>query len=135
MSLEKIIFITLAFALYAFSMYRKAKRQRESAQQKEEEVYSDFPQETETYKTSDSVIIFDSYEAKNLPQYSDISTKKSKKRQKLQNIEVSNFQVENPKNISQTADLENDIALLGDFEGTELQKAFLFSEIFKNTKN
>jgi hypothetical protein len=135
MDIEKILFIAIALALSAFSMYKKAKKQKESSQKREEEIYHDFPQETDPYKTSDPVVVFGQYDAMNLPQYSDISTKKNKKKQKTQNIEATSFQVENSKNISQTTDLENNIGLLEDFEGTEIQKAFLFSEIFKSTKN
>ncbi|MCL2290510.1 MAG: hypothetical protein FWC34_07400 [Bacteroidetes bacterium] len=135
MDIEQILFIAIAVALSAFSMYKKAKKQKESSRERAEEVYHDFPEVEDPYKTPNPVVTFDPYDAANLPQYSNIPTKKSKKKQKAQNFETINFQAENPKNASQTTDFENNIGLLEDFEGTEIQKAFLFSEIFKNTKN
>jgi type III secretory pathway component EscV len=70
-----------------------------------------------------------------LQENSNIYSKKSKKKQKLPNIENITHPVEKPEVISQNTDLENEINLLEDFEGSDLQKAFLFSEIFKNTNN
>jgi hypothetical protein len=55
-----------------------------------------------------------------------------KKKKKHQNNNLANFQAESANNIMQETDLENNILLLGDFEGTEIQKAFLYSEIFKS---
>jgi len=134
MSIEQILFIAIALALSAFSMYQKSKKQRQTARENAEESYHDFSQDPEPYKTFDPVVIFEHYDATNLSQYSNISTKKNKKKQKTQNLEASNFRIENSENTSQSTDSENNIGLLEDFEGTELQKAFLFSEIFRNTK-
>ena len=134
MSIEQLLFIAIALALSAFSMYQKSKKQKQTSRENAEEPYHDFPQEPEGYKTFDPVVIFERHDATNLPQYSNISTKKNKKRQKAQNLETSNFQIESPQNTSQHTDSENNVRLLEDFGGTELQKAFLFSEIFRNTK-
>jgi len=135
MDIEQILFIAIAVALSAFSMYKKMKKQKETSPERTEEIYDDFPQEPDPYKTSNPVVIFGQYDATNLPQYSNIPTKKNQKKQKAQNAETINIQVENSKNTTQSIDLNEDIRLLEDFEGTEIQKAFLFSEIFKNTKN
>jgi len=135
MSTEQIIFIAIALAFSAFSMYQKAKKQRQASRENEEEPYHNFPQDPEAYKTSDPVVIFERYNAENLPQYSNISTKKNKKKQKIQNLENSNFRVENIENTLQSTESESNIGLLDDFEGTEIQKAFLFGEIFRSTKS
>ena len=135
MSVEQIIFIAIALALSAFSMYQKSKKQKQTARENEAEPYHDFPQDMEAYKTSDPVVIFERYDATNLPQYSNITIKKNKKKQKPQNFETSNFQIKSPEISSQSTNLENNTELLEGFEGTELQKAFLFSEIFRNTKS
>jgi len=116
-------------------MYQKSKKQKQTARENEEESYHDFSQDPEAYKTSDPVVIFERYDATNLPQYSNISTKREKKKQKSQNLKTDSFQIESLKKTSQHDDLEGNIGLLEDFEGTEIQKAFLFSEIFRNPKS
>ena len=135
MSTEQIIFIAIALALSAFSMYQKSKKNKQTARENTAESYPNFPQEPEAYKTPEPFLIFNHYDAANLPQYSNISTKKNKKKQKPQNFETSNFQIKSPEISSQSTNLENNTELLEGFEGTELQKAFLFSEIFRNTKS
>jgi hypothetical protein len=138
MDIEKLLFLIIAIALSVFSMYRKSKKQKQQQQQsipKREKFDYDFPQQQDPYTPPEPVVIFEQFDIpESQPNY-EIYTKKSKKKQKLQNIKAVNFQAENLKNISQDADLENDILLLEDFEGTEIQKAFLYSEIFKNAKN
>jgi hypothetical protein len=99
------------------------------------ESYQDFSHEEELYEASEPVVIFKQSSASDLLQNSNFSTKKNKKRHHLQNIEISNAKTENSKNISQNTDLESKVSLLEDFDGTEIQKAFLYSEIFKNTKS
>ena len=133
MDTEQIIFLIIALVLTIFSMYRKSKKQKQSSQ-KEEPVYYDFPDD-DLCKTVEPVVIFGQNEVVNVQQNVDIYTKKNKKTLKMPKIEPVNFQNKNPKNILQNVDLENEIVILRDFEGTEIQKAFLYSEIFKNTKN
>jgi len=134
MDIEQILFLIIAIALSLFSMYRKAKKQKQSSP-KNEEVYDDFYQEKSPYDISEPVVIFEQNSMANLPQNTKISTKKNQKDKYTQNIKTTNLQIENQKNILQNADLENQSELLDDFDGTEIQKAFLYSEIFKNTIN
>jgi len=134
MDIEQILFITIAIALSIFSMYRKAKKQKQSFLENEES-YHDFPQEQNSYETSEPIVIFEQYNAANSPQNDNISTKKNKKNQYSQNTKTTDSKIENPGNILQNIDLENENLLLEDFEGTEIQKAFLYSEIFKSTIN
>ena len=134
MDTEKIIFILIAIGLSIFSMYRKAKKQRQSSQ-KYEETNHDFPFEEAPFEMSDPVVIFKQQNASDLLQKQNISTKKSKKQRHLQNIETLKIPQENIQNFPQNTDFESEITLLEDFEGTELQKAFLYSEIFKSTKS
>jgi len=103
MDLEKLIFIILALVISIFSMFMKAKKQKHTVSE--------------------------------LQENPNITAKIEKKKQKPQKIEKKNPPVDNSKIISQDIDLETEISLLEDFEGTELQKAFLFSEIFKTAKN
>jgi len=134
MDIEKLIFLIIAVALSAFSMYRKTKKQKQNLL-REENSYPDFLQQEDSYNAPEPVVIFDPFEIPNSQQDLNIHSKKNKKQQKQQNIEATDFQKQTSKNILQTTDLENNISLLEDFEGTEVQKAFLYSEIFKNTKN
>jgi hypothetical protein len=134
MNLEQIIFLTIAIALSVFSMYRKSKKRKQSLP-KEEESYHDFPQQQDTSYPPEPVLIFEPFDVPKSPQNFNIHTKKSKKKQKQQNVETVNFQSENSNINLQNADLESDISLLEDFEGKEIQKAFLYREIFKSTKN
>ena len=134
MDIEKIIFLAVAIGLSIFSMYRKAKKQKQSSNEYEESDHN-FPHEEIPYEMPDPVIVFKQQNASDLLQKSNISTKKSKKQHSLQNMETSKFSKENIENFTQNTDSENEITLLEDFNGTELQKAFLYSEIFKNTKS
>jgi len=135
MSTEQIIFLAFAIAISIFSMYRKAKKQRQSSPERAEGSYHDFPQEADQYDPFDPVVIFRQYDVENPSQNANIGTKRNKKKQKTQNIETISSPVKTIETASQNVDLENNTILLEDFEGTELQRAFLFSEIFKNTKN
>jgi len=134
MDIEKILFLVIAIALSVFSMYRKAKKQKQHLP-KEEDTYQDFQEQENPYYTPDPVVIFDPVETPKSQQNLSTHTKTNKKRQKQQNIEIANFQKDISKNIFQNTDFEDNTSLLEDFEGTEIQKAFLYSEIFKNAKN
>jgi hypothetical protein len=134
MDIEQILFIVIALALSIFSMYRKSKK-RKQVIPKEEESYHDFSQQQDTIYPPEPVLIIEPFDVSKSPQNFNILTKKNKKKQKQQNTEIVKFQAENPNNNLQVTDLESDISLLEDFEGTEIQKAFLYSEIFKSTKN
>jgi hypothetical protein len=135
MDTEKIIFLIIAIALSIFSMYRKAKKQKEASRGEYEESEHDFLQEEEPFEMTEPVVIFKQQAPSDLLQKSNFSAKKAKKQQNSQTIEATNLIVENTKKNLQDIDLENEITLLEDFEGTEIQKAFLYSEIFKNAKN
>jgi len=135
MDSEQILFIVIALILAAFSLYGKSKQQKKQSLPHEENSYHDFLPEEEPIPTSYSVSSPEQHDIINLPQNFDIYTKKNIKKQKTSNIEITNFQSRKPSKKLQKIDLENDIMLLDDFEGTELQKAFLFSEIFKSIKN
>jgi len=132
MNIEQILFLALALGFSIFSMYMKSKKQKQSS--KKDDSYHDFPQEPDGYATPEPVVVFEQFDVTNAPQNFNISTKKNKKTQKIQNTGVADFQTKTPENISQNAGSDNNIVLLEDFEGTEIQKAFLFSEIFKTVK-
>jgi len=138
MDIEKILFIVIALALSVFSLYKKSKKQQQQHQEpvsKEEDFEYDFQQQQELYYPSEPILNFEQKDIQKTPQNFNILTKKEKKREKQTNFETFNLQAENAKNILRNDDLERDIILLEDFEGTEIQKAFLYSEIFKNAKN
>jgi len=135
MDTEQILFLIFAIAISIFSLYIKSKKQRRSQSEKVEESYHDFSQEADAHNPLDPMVIFRQYDVKNLPQNADFNTKKNKKNQKTQNTGIMSSPIKTSENISQNIDSENNIVLLEGFEGTELQKAFLFSEIFKNTKS
>ena len=135
MDAEQIIFLIFAVAISIFSLYIKSKKKQQSSPERVEEPYYDLPQEADSYNPLDPVVIFRQYDIKNSPQNADFNTKRNKKNQKTQNTGAINTPVKTSENISQNIDSENNIVLLEGFEGTELQKAFLFSEIFKNTKS
>jgi len=134
MDAEQILFLIFAVAISIFSLYIKSKKKKSSPEGAEES-YHDLPQEADSYNPLDPVVIFRQYDVKNSPQNADFNTKRNKKNQKAQNTGAINAPIKTSENISQNIDSENNIVLLEGFEGTELQKAFLFSEIFKNTKN
>jgi len=134
MNIEQIIFLALAIGFSIFSMYVKSKKQKRSSPEREES-YHNFPEEPDSYETLDPVVIFEQIDVTNSPQNFNITTKKHKKTQKAQNIKVTNPPIKTSENTLQNTGLENDIVLLENFEGTEIQKAFLFSEIFKKAKN
>jgi hypothetical protein len=132
--IEKILFITIAIGLSIFSMYRKAKKQSKSSNGNEE-VYQDFQEENNYHELTEPMVIFEHIDAEKSQQNFNIPTKKIKKPISSQNIENANIMVENPKTVLQNTDLEIENELLEGFEGTEIQKAFLYSEIFKSAKN
>jgi len=134
MDLEKLVFIILAIALSVFSIYSKSKKQKRSAPETGESE-PDFPYREDLFTPSRQEVIFEEFDVAKLLQSSDIAPKKHKKKQKAQNFEKPDISSDTPKDILQNIDIMNDNELLGDFEGTEIQKAFLYSEIFKSTKN
>lgn len=112
-------------------MFLKAKKQKQSTSEKGLK-YDYLPQETESYQNEDLGMIIQHYNRSDTVENSHIVSKKNKKKLQIQNKENVNFQVENEQNILQNTEFEKEIELLEHFEGTELQKAFLYSEIFKN---
>ncbi|MCL2245604.1 MAG: hypothetical protein FWC10_00600 [Lentimicrobiaceae bacterium] len=133
MDIEKIIFIVLAIAFSIVSMFFKSKKKQPYTHNKQ--AGRDFSYESDPFQSVDSDDFSMQSAIQNLQNNSNIASKKERKKQKIQNIEKKNLQSDNSQNFSQDFDLENENGLLEDFEGTELQKAFLLSEIFKNTKN
>jgi hypothetical protein len=111
MDKEQILFLVIAIGFSIFSLYMKSKKQKKQ----------------EPYDTADDVT--------KSPQNEIIFTKKKQNKSKLQNIAPIDISPEASSDISQNTDLESDIELLPDFEGTEIQKAFLYSELFKHAKN
>jgi len=134
MDIEQIIFLIIALALSVFSMYRKSKKKAQSIPDKEES-FHDFYQPQEAYNPTEPIVIFEPFDEHKLSSNNNIITKKQKKRQKLQNIETIKPNTKISENFPQDIDLENNNLLLEDFDGTEIQKAFLYSEIFKTLKN
>jgi len=140
MSTEQIIFLALAVGFSIFSMYTKSKKQKQSSPEKKYP-HHNISQEQNLYEsmmdipTVDPVVIFEQFDVTNSLQSFNITTKKNKKVIKTQNVKTTVPQLKTPENISQNIDLEDSIGLLEDFEGTEIQRAFLFSEIFKKSKN
>jgi hypothetical protein len=131
MDTEKIIFIALALVFSIISMFVKAKKQRQSTSEKDIK-YDHFDYEKESYQNENLDIHFQPYNTSNIAENFQFTSKKNKKKIKIQNVKNVNFQVENDQNFLQNTELENESELLEHFEGTELQKAFLYSEIFKN---
>jgi hypothetical protein len=134
MDLEKIIFIVLALLFSIFSMFMKSKKQKRTLPENER-TDKDFSYESASFSILNQDAFLKSANIANLQENSNIYPKKSKKKQKLSNIEQESSHMENSKTILQNVDSETEIGLLEDFKGSELQKAFLFSEIFKNAKN
>ena len=134
MDSEKLIFIILAVVFSIFSMYTKSKKQKRAVLEKEEPEQDFFPQQ-DSVIPSQPEVIFEEFDIAKLLQNSDITPKKHKKKPKIQNFEKTEAPPKTSDNISQHNDTMNDNVLLEDFEGTEIQKAFLYSEIFKSTKN
>ena len=135
MESEQILFIVIAIGFSILSMYLKARKKKQASYDNAETSYRDFSTQEDLYNTSEPVVIFEQQNVYDSPQNFNIYPKKSIKKQKTQKIETVNHPVQNSENILQNGDFEDTTVLLNDFEGTELQKAFLFSEIFKNTKN
>jgi hypothetical protein len=135
MNSEKILFIIIAIGFSILSMYIKSKKQKQASSKNSEEPYYDFPQQDESYYNPSPFETFEPSYPENPRQNINIHTKNKKTKQKMPNIETFNPTVKSNENVLQNIDLENETVLLKDFEGTELQKAFLFSEIFKNTNN
>jgi len=133
MDIEKLIFIILAVIISIFSMYMKSKKQKRTLSENEP-AETDFQYDPETFTILNSGDFFMPSDVTNMQENSNIASKRGKKKQKLQDTNKNNSQVDNSKNILQNVDCENEISLLEDFEGSELQKAFLYSEIFKSLK-
>ncbi|MCL1851392.1 MAG: hypothetical protein FWF70_08345 [Bacteroidetes bacterium] len=134
METEKIIFIVLALVFSVFSMVLKSKKQKRSFPEKES-ADTDFSISSEIFSPFYSEPLFKQSDTEHLQENFNIYSKNVKKKLKIQNFEKNNSEIENSKKNSQNIDLENEIILLEDIECTELQKAFLYSEIFKNPIN
>jgi len=128
--MEQIIFLIIALSLAVFSMYMKSKKLK-NALPKEEDSDHLFQQDSIQYDSLESEIIFEPYNATKSSQNSDFRSKKNKKFKKLQNSETQHTNNNSSQIHSQFTDLESDVCLLEEFEGTELQKAFLYSEILQ----
>jgi hypothetical protein len=135
MESEKILFIILAIGFSILSMYLKARKKKQASYENSETSYQDFSKQEDLYNASEPMVIFEQKNVYDSPQNFNIYPKKNLKKQKAQKIETIPPPVQNAENIIQNRDLEDKTVLLENFEGTELQKAFLYSEIFKNTKN
>jgi len=134
MDSEKIIFIILAILFSIVSLFVKSKKQKQT--RIEEEVPdTDFSYESDSFPVLNPEDFFKLSAVQSLHENANIVPKRDKKKPKQQNFEKKNFLPDNSKIISQDFDLESENELLAGFEGSELQKAFLYSEIFKNTKN
>jgi hypothetical protein len=131
--LEKLIFIILAIGLSIFSMYAKSRKQKQTVSEKEESE-PDFFYSEESSTPSHPDEVFDEFDVSKLLQNFNISPKKQKKKPKIQNLEKKETPQKNADIILQNNDIVNDADLLEGFEGTEIQKAFLYSEIFKNAQ-
>jgi len=135
MDTEKIVFLVLAIVFTVVSMFIKSKKQKQPLPENEESDQGFFyPSET-SQKNSDFDENFERINVTKMFQNSNISTKNKKIKQKPQKNEVFDFPSKTPADHLQDVDTERDLALLEDYEGTEIQKAFLYSEIFKNIKS
>ena len=134
MDTEKIIFIVLALVFTVISMLIKSKKQKPSAPQMEESD-EEFQYEQGRYNDSNLDMIFQPLNVSNLQENYNFVSKTGKKKSKKIVSEKESFSKETLHKKLQNTDSEEEIGLLEDFEGTELQKAFLYSEIFNNTKN
>ena len=134
MDLEKLIFIILAIGISIFSMYAKSRKQKQTVSEKEESEPEFFYSE-DSFTPSRQDENFEEFDVSKLLQNFNISPKKHKKKSKIQNLEKTDTPQKKPDIILQNNDIVNDTELLEDFEGTEIQKAFLYSEIFKSAKH
>jgi len=134
MDLEQIIFLVIAVGISIFSMYIKSKKRKQTPPIIEETL-QDFSQPLEAYNNLEQVSFFDHYNDEYLLQNFNIHPKKEKKQKKKEKTATFNQPIENPKKNMQDAEFESESRLLEDFEGTEIQKAFLYSEIFKSVQN
>jgi len=134
MDSEKIIFIILALVFSIFSMFTKKKKQKQTTYEKEQ-IDTDFPDNLDVSTLLNKDYLFKQFDGGYLQENSKKYPKKNKKKQKDENFEEEKFTKESSKTILQNIDLQKENTLLEHFEGTELQKAFLYSEIFKNANN
>ena len=132
-NLEKLIFIILAIGFSIFSMYAKSKKQKQKVLKKEESE-PDFFYPEDSVTPSHPNEDFEEFNVSKLLQNFNIAPKKEKKKPKIQNLEKNKVPPKNADIILQNNDIVNDADLLEGFEGTEIQKAFLYSEIFKNAQ-
>jgi len=92
------------------------------------------PQDT-PFLNQELSMIFEEYNATKSSQNGNYLKKNKQNMPKKKKIEPVDTIPKNPVNSLHNVDLESDIELLPGFEGTEIQKAFLYSEIFKYAKN
>ena len=131
MDSEKIIFIILALVFSIFSMLTKKKKEKQTTYEKEQ-TDTDFPDNLDSNTLLNKDYFFKQSEVEYLQKNSKTYPKKNKKKQQEENFAKENFAKETPQIILQNVDLENENSLLENFEGSELQKAFLYGEIFKS---
>ncbi|MDR2972845.1 MAG: hypothetical protein LBU83_13125 [Bacteroidales bacterium] len=132
MDIKKILFITFALAFSILSMYLKTKKQKSSLPKKEES-NNDYDSISDLVFDSEIEVNYGNKDVSKMFQNTKNFSKKNKNKQKSQNFKVSEFQSKSSDSVLQNTDIETENVLLGDFEGTEIQKAFLYSEIFKTT--
>ncbi|MDR0206168.1 MAG: hypothetical protein LBI45_02790 [Bacteroidales bacterium] len=135
MATEQIIFILIALALSIFSLYKKSKRQKQhQTESEEEENLPIFLKKDDSFIEAEPVFFYQQNDV-NMQEKLNIYSKQGKKKQKTQNIGKRDFPKINPEITLQEIDLEKETETSDLFEGTDLQKAFLFGEIFKNVRN
>jgi len=131
MDTEKILFIIIALVFSIFSMFLKSKKQKSSLHKKEEPDDL-FLNESESMFFLNSDDLLNKSDVSDLQKNVNIYSKKNKKKSKEPNRKKERIQIENAEKLSQNIDLEIEESMLEGFEGSELQKAFLYSEIFKS---
>ena len=132
--MEQIIFLILPIVFSIFSLYMKSKKQRAQTLEAEK-ISPDFEPQNTPFLTQELDTIFEAYNVAKLSQNGNYLKKNTQNTPKRKKTETVDIVPKNPANDLHNIDLENDIELLQDFEGTEIQKAFLYSEIFKYAKN
>lgn len=141
MDIEQIIFILIAIGLSIFSMYKKAKSKQDTIpeevdeQENYQKSYPQYEQDTVSQETDNPYYekpIIVNYDTLYGSEYADNFTQKTPKTIKSKRLpQKPDFQTITTQNQSKLIDYQNDNEELIDFEGTELQKAFLYSEIIK----
>ena len=134
MDLEQLIILIFAIGFSIVGMVLKSKKQKQ-AQPRAEDYFEDLQLPPEPAIRYDPELLPESLEEIKTSQKRNIYSKFNKNSKNPKKSEEVGAGYKEDKDTTQVVDLENDIELLEPFEGTELQKAFLYSIIFNNTKN